>query len=746
MNRRIVLATVAISACVLWQCGPTTTDPVLSISAKPLIIDKPTTSVTLTVTAIDELNKSGTGTVTVTSAAGSLTAGAEITLGADGTGTTPFTCDVGADPACSGRVKISATWSHGGKSYDASVNVNVTPVPDSGAGGGSAGDGGMTGDGGTIDAGVFVIDLVFQKPSLVAATGDSTTVTATVKTTDGGATVVGQPILFTTTRGSFNAAPGITSSTVPTDMTGKATVTLFSAGASTGSATVTAGALDSQSTGTVLFADVASIIYIADARTKPTIGIIQSNRDTTTPIFFQVLNAQNMGVGGVEVSFSAAGPSGITTSPRGITDDTGYVFTTLQSGDDVGIATVTATVTATQGTGAEKSTKHPGTPVVGGRPSDKGFSFACEKKNIGALHVAGSVPPTRQQSPITCTVNLTDRFGKPVGPTSVQFYVEVGSATNTPVVTPISGALGEAKLAYSPVSTSLPVDVAPLAGEPSYGNGRNPRDMLVTIIAVVNGEEDFSDGSGDAGVVNGKWDPGEWFVDLPEPFVDVNDNNVWDPGEPPPISNNRDCAHPDGGLSAGWDGPNGCWDADTQIWRATHVVFSGPLTNPIDFSPIPYPLTVAPMEMRTFPFTWADAWGNKSSADGASIAATLQNLTGGSVTVNANLTGDQTGAMDVQYQLVQATESAIGSGVFTIDGPCMTVNTPSPTSLRTRCLRRTAFGPFNKGNEGSVTITGRTPQALPDGGAPGPLNGSLLMTAQHTFSTPAQQAIPVVLQ
>ncbi len=67
--------------------------------------------------------------------------------------------------------------------------------------------------------------------------------------------------------------------------------------------------------------------------------------------------------------------------------------------------------------------------------------------------------------------------------------------------------------------------------EPSFG-ANNPRDNFVSIVAAVQGEEEFWDGSGSSrGLTNGTWDPGEYWVDLGEPFADNNDNGRWDPGE-----------------------------------------------------------------------------------------------------------------------------------------------------------------------------------------------------------------------
>ena len=94
----------------------------------------------------------------------------------------------------------------------------------------------------------------------------------------------------------------------------------------------------------------------------------------------------------------------------------------------------------------------------------------------------------------------------------------------------------------------------------------------MAIIAYVSGEEQFTDTDG-----NGEFTPGEPFVDLPEPFLDYDDDNLRDEDEP-----FIDIALP-GHVQNEHDGPNNHWDANTIIWTETRVMWSG---NPskVDFS------------------------------------------------------------------------------------------------------------------------------------------------------------------
>jgi len=124
---------------------------------------------------------------------------------------------------------------------------------------------------------------------------------------------------------------------------------------------------------------------------------------------------------------------------------------------------------------------------------------------------------------------------------------------------------------------------------------RNPRDGWVTIMAVTQGEEAFSDTNG-----NGVYDAGEQFIDTngepfldaddsgvynpPETFLDLNQNGIFDMGEPFTDANANgryDYGDPffiDVDHDTIWDAPNGVWDSSTLIWEQIKLVFSGELS------------------------------------------------------------------------------------------------------------------------------------------------------------------------
>jgi hypothetical protein len=737
MNRKLLLGTSALALVGLFiRCTPPTMqDASLSLTAKPRTIanDGMAASV-ITITATDEMAAAGTGIVHLSSTAGSLSGGMDVTLDSNGSGTANFTCDLAMDMGCSGKVTVNGTWSHAMKMVTGSVIITVATA-DAGVDGGM--DAGM--DAGMMDAGANHLTVSLSRQGLVAGTGDQLDVSA--KLVVNNMPVAGTQISFSTNGGSFAAQPGTATATAMTDTTGVATVPLYAAGSGPMLVTITATGMGLMGSATVKISSVTSITYQPDPRTKAVLGTASGGRETSTQVFFKVVDAAQQGVGGIGISYelTASSPVGASVSPQSVTDDGGVAYTTLTSGNGIGIAAIHAMVTATidAGTTALIDTTHPGTPIVLGKPTDLGFSFDCPKRNLGALHHAGGVPPTRTVTE-ACNLSLADRNGNRVGlPTPVQFLVEVGGGTIQSSV--MTDNMGKATVMYDTTSSALPRDVMPITGEPDLGGGKNPRDMTVTLVAVVAGAEEFWDGSGDGGILNGKWDPGEWFIDLPEPFVDENDNGVWDPGEPPPIDGPRlNCAtgliEPANGK---WDGPNGCYDGDTQIFRVFHVQWTGPLDGPLKFTPSMPPLTIPAGASPVYTFYWSDVYGSPMSTDSPGIAVMQSGMNTGMVSImTPGVGGDSMGFL-VHYNVVEATETATGSGIFNVTGMCDSTK-PSPGPL-TRCMHQTVMDTFGAGNSGTLNFTGRMPGTSADGGVRAPGVGMVTMTATHSFSTPRVQ-------
>jgi len=255
---------------------------------------------------------------------------------------------------------------------------------------------------------------------------------------------------------------------------------------------------------------------------------------------------------------SASGPTSATRSA----DGQGVVSIKLYSAPTQGSATVTASFSdEVSGLSATSSISITFGPPSGGEtPVDGTFRLVCDAVNIGALREP--VPDLQ----VTCQLSALTRTGQTIKASALtpQFLTEAGSFT-----TQDDTATGERVFLYSPKGgTSAPKDVPPDASlaEPSYndknGKVRNPRDGLVTLVAVVQGEEAFTDTNG-----NGKYDQGEPFVDAAEPFVDLNDNDQWDADE----------KYLDVNGNGKWDAANGKWDSSTKIMAIYKILWTGGL-------------------------------------------------------------------------------------------------------------------------------------------------------------------------
>jgi hypothetical protein len=606
--------------------------------------------------AFDATGKAGTGSVSLTSTAGSFVTPSSQTLDYTGHATFIFTCAVATDPKCTGTVSFNGTWT----TLSASASIRVQGLVDAGP---PPPDSGSPPDAGSGDGGV----------------------------------------------------PGVP----------------------------------------------ANIVYADLPGTLPIVGIQSSGRDTTTPISFQLIDANHLGVPGQGIAFSVGG--GATVIDAGVTDGLGYAFTILTSGDEVGIASVTATYTPNDG-GTPLVATSPGTAIVGALPSDLGFVVACNNLNLSAN---SSVTPPRPDITTTCTAKLNDRFSNPVGiPTLVEWYSEAGSI-NSPVVSKpfatLDAGIADPTIGFATTDFSSdgkwpPADVAPLPGEPNVpttdirwvATGLNPRDMLVTMIAVTPGEEAFFDGSGTSnGVKNGKWDPGEWFIDVSEPFVDENDNQQWDPGEPfidePWLNCATGVVEPPNGK---WDPPNGCWDGNILLWLPVHVVYSGPVTRLILDDPPPYVVPQTPAVLQ-LGYHLADDFFIRLAPDNLQLTTSIIGQRAGADLIPNADTNLESYGFTVNYRLVQETETS--PGVFQVDGTCdpsapFTGSTTLP--IKTRCMHRYDFSNFgfakadagfSEGDNGILDLIGQSPSSTGASAAQIDINASNTYTAT-TF------AIPVTFQ
>lgn len=438
------------------------------------------------------------------------------------------------------------------------------------------------------------------------------------------------------------------------------------------------------------------------------------------------MDANGLGVPGVAVAFSVPGASPLirVQSASGTTDAQGQVSAQISSASTsvVGLAELDATVL--DGSGAPTSVSTAITVQVrGARPSASHFSFLCDRLNL-------PVYTTPQQSEqMVCHVALGDRFGNRIGiPTVVTFHTEagtIGASVQTARFdpsNPMTEGTADVTFTSNMAGGYTPADVEPLPGEPSrvqMVNGQqlvlNPRDHLVTMIAITQGEEAFFDANN-----NGAYDPGELFVDMPDPFIDANDDDSFDAVRDGGPSEQRFCSTQNPTVC----GPffslgNGQWDSNATLWVATHVVFSG-LATPtnVDLAGVAHTPSgcLAPGGTETVPIYAVDDFLNLP-AQGTTFAVSVIGDAGVQVTANAAPMMDTLGLMTLQTSQVAESDG----------GTCSVGNGAA-------CSRATSID-FGSGAVGDLLVAN---QSAGDGGACADLQVQLSATNAHASVTQNQ--------
>jgi Bacterial Ig-like domain (group 1)/Stigma-specific protein, Stig1 len=570
---------LALAACGSADKSPGTSNASLTVTASASsVLADGTSSVVISV------DGSTKGPIQVRTNRGFFAGGAN-TFSANAT---PFTvtlysCDASVTASCAGTAIV--------QSVDGSLAVGAVTItfmavggtggnPDAGT---DAGTGGGT-DAGTGGGGTGVSTLAVGASSTrIPADGlAKATVTATLAI--GGSPAAGQTVTF-----AISGVGSLGATTAVTDALGVASVTVTS-DKNGGSATVTATDKSSGATGSVSIAmpQLGQVNLLSQKYQVQ--GVRFSGYQETNQLTFQLLDTAGLPYpAGLAVSFSHQSQAGSyigavsncskavpsTCSASGSTDSLGQATVAFTSGRIAGVASVGASATAgnLSASGAANNLA-----VVGAKSSGAHITVDCSPKNVPVLsdddcsfsHYVGP------GNIISCSASFADRFNNALGiSTLATFASEAGSAgppTSTPQydsTKPPSSqtTLGIASDFINVSGGKLPADVAPFGGEFSFqykdacGNlVHNPRDGLVTVIVMANGEEGFVDLNG-----NGQYDLGEPFIDMGEPYIDENDNGKWDPGE----------YFVDLNGNGQYDGPNGVWDANTVIWAETRVLFTG---------------------------------------------------------------------------------------------------------------------------------------------------------------------------
>lgn len=352
---------------------------------------------------------------------------------------------------------------------------------------------------------------------------------------------------------------------------------------------------------------------------------------------------------GRRVNFELVSAVGGTTltATTAFTDETGCAVTGVATGAVPGGVTIRASMPFGL---TEASCQSEATIQRGGVGTANQMTLACTFRNLGVYLTRNGVDITNGCS-MVCQANIADQFNNPVEGEEVYFTTEAGTIDSVAT----TNAAGVASAVFYARGLA-PLDVPPSASEP-IGPGvgvdttLNPRDSLVTIVASTVGQEMFNDADGD-----GVYDEGEYFIDLPEPFVDANEDDAYTPGGSHETF--TDVAVPGRPLNGEFDGPNGTWDAFTQIWAATHVVYSGQHFGGLNGgftwfpgglgggAPMPDPIRVG----GVIEFRPRDEYGNTLSSGVTSFNASTTCDTA-EVEVSGQRTGDWFGVLAVGRDL-----------------------------------------------------------------------------------------------
>jgi hypothetical protein len=359
----------------------------------------------------------------------------------------------------------------------------------------------------------------------------------------------------------------------------------------------------------------ATLEFVDQSPAQPRLGEI-------TTLRFRAIDSRGLPQAGVQIAFEVQAPvPGVELNPTVASTDVSNGIASTQvvaKGGRVSSVVVTARV-------GDKSAVSPAVTFAGSNSTSRQFTFQCGSvsgEGSGGVHAINAFDQTRNLIAgvkLDCIAHVADRNGDGIAGAQVSFLTEAG--TIGPSSVSVTDVVGNAKVLYK-TSLPLPDDVAPAtftwnplndlthtgdylvplwmhpfewAEDPIANYGKdgtgveprrqdpirkdtkgayfinNPRDNLVSMIAVTSGEEAFDDRNN-----NGTWDTGESFVDLTEPFVDNNDNGTWDAGE----------RYVDANGNGVWDGKNGMFDPVTLIWVQERILWTG-IPHPDDRSAIP---------------------------------------------------------------------------------------------------------------------------------------------------------------
>jgi hypothetical protein len=292
----------------------------------------------------------------------------------------------------------------------------------------------------------------------------------------------------------------------------------------TATATVGGQNLQASAPVSIAAASVGSIVFVSASPANIALkGMGIAARPELSTLVFRVTDAAGGAVPGQNVTFSASTTvGGLSVTPTATSDASGNVSAIVTAGTVATPVIVTATVAASPNITTQSSSL----TISTGIPTAGSFSLSIDKPNIEGFDYDGAIAKV--------TVRLADRFSNPVPDgTPVSFQAEGGS-------------IGAQCL------TTTTADEGGICSVSFRSSNPRPSDGRVSILATAIGEESFTDTDGN-GIFNSGGNDATTYTDLGEPWLDLNENGVYDVGEPFYDFFNST----NGGSSGVRDAPNG---------------------------------------------------------------------------------------------------------------------------------------------------------------------------------------------